>query len=67
MGSKQDMKDATDFLATHRIVPIVSHVLDGLESAEEGFELLKRGDQFGKVVIRLRQEADSSTNPTAKL
>ncbi|KAF8876125.1 hypothetical protein CPB84DRAFT_1883223 [Gymnopilus junonius] len=62
MGSKQDMKDATDFLATHRIVPIVSHVLDGLESAEEGFELIKRGDQFGKVVIKLRQvDSDSRT------
>ncbi|KAF9473863.1 NAD(P)-binding protein [Pholiota conissans] len=54
MGSHQDLKDATDFIAKHRIVPIVSHVLDGLESADEGFELLKRGDQFGKVVIKLR-------------
>ncbi|KAF8802851.1 hypothetical protein BYT27DRAFT_6748988 [Phlegmacium glaucopus] len=40
------VEDATEFLAGHRIVPVVSHVLDGLESAEEGFELLKRGDQF---------------------
>ncbi|KAF8967307.1 hypothetical protein BDZ97DRAFT_1804430 [Flammula alnicola] len=55
MGSHQDLKDATDFLAKHRIVPIVSHVLNGLESADEGFELIKRGDQFGKVVIKLRQ------------
>ncbi|KAF8163758.1 hypothetical protein B0H34DRAFT_837831 [Crassisporium funariophilum] len=56
MGSHQDLKDATDFIAKHRIVPIVSHVLDGLESAEQGFDLLKRGEQFGKVVIKLRQE-----------
>lgn len=54
MGSHQDLKDATDFIAKHRIVPIVSHVLDGLESADEGFDLIKRGDQFGKVVIKLR-------------
>lgn len=54
MGSRQDLKDATDFIAQHRIIPIVSHVVDGLESAEQGFELLKRGDQFGKVVIKLR-------------
>jgi len=54
MGSHQDLKDATEFIAQHRIVPIVSHVVDGLESAEQGFELLKRGDQFGKVVIKLR-------------
>ena len=55
MGSHQDMKNATEFLAEHRIVPVVSHVLDGLESAEEGFELLKRGDQFGKVIIDLHR------------
>ena len=53
MGSHQDMKNATEFLAEHRIVPVVSHVLDGLESAEEGFELLKKGDQFGKVIVNL--------------
>ncbi|KAF5364632.1 hypothetical protein D9758_005598 [Tetrapyrgos nigripes] len=53
MGSIQDLKDATDFLYKHRIVPVVSHVIDGLESAEEGFELLKNGEQFGKVVIRI--------------
>ena len=56
MGSHQDLIDATDFLNKHRIVPIVSHVLDGLESAEEGFQILARGDQFGKVVIRVRHD-----------
>jgi hypothetical protein len=54
MGSHQDLQDATAFIAKHRIVPIVSHVLDGLESADAGFDLIKRGDQFGKVVIKLR-------------
>ncbi|KXN92663.1 hypothetical protein AN958_11764 [Leucoagaricus sp. SymC.cos] len=54
MGSHQDLIDATNFLAQHRIVPPVSHVIDGLESAEQGFELLSRGDQFGKIVIKLR-------------
>ncbi|KAF9449462.1 NAD(P)-binding protein [Macrolepiota fuliginosa MF-IS2] len=54
MGSHQDLIDATNFLAQHSIVPHVSHVLDGLESAEEGFELMKRGDQFGKIVIKIR-------------
>ncbi|KAH9901425.1 NAD-P-binding protein [Cubamyces lactineus] len=53
MGSKQDLIDATQFLAQHRIVPIVSDVLDGLESAERGFQILERGDHFGKVVIRI--------------
>jgi len=53
MGSLQDLIDATDFLTQHRIVPHISHIINGLESAEEGFELMKRGDQFGKIVIRV--------------
>lgn len=60
MGSTQDLKDATDFLSEHRIVPVVSHVLDGLEAAEEGFELMERGDQFGKIVIQLSDQAQNA-------
>jgi D-arabinose 1-dehydrogenase-like Zn-dependent alcohol dehydrogenase len=53
MGSKADLQAATDFIAQHRITPVVSRVLDGLENAEEGFELLARGDHFGKIVIKM--------------
>lgn len=66
MGSHQDLIDATNFLAEHRIVPVVSHVLDGLESAEEGFNILQKADQFGKVVIRVRHD-DGSTTVKSKL
>ena len=59
MGSHKDLIDATNCLSQHNIVPIVSHVLDGLESAEQGFQLLQRGEQFGKVVIRIRHEDES--------
>ncbi|KAI0672793.1 NAD(P)-binding protein [Trametes maxima] len=65
MGSKQDLIDATNFLAEQRIVPIVSHILDGLEAAELGFQLLERGDHFGKVVIRITP--DSPKTSPAKL
>jgi NADPH-dependent curcumin reductase CurA len=44
-------------LSEHRIVPVVSHVLDGLEAADDGFELLKRGDQFGKIVLKIDNNA----------
>ncbi|KAI0636553.1 NAD-P-binding protein [Trametes polyzona] len=69
MGSKQDLLDATAFLAAHRIVPVVSDVLDGLESAERGFQILDRGAQFGKVVIRVApsEPSDSGSRLSAKL
>ncbi|RDB23123.1 putative zinc-type alcohol dehydrogenase-like protein YogA [Hypsizygus marmoreus] len=57
MGSHQDLIDATKFLAEHKIVPIISHVFEGLESAEQGFETMNRGDQFGKIVIKVSHDA----------
>lgn len=55
MGSHQDLIDATRFMEENEIEPIVSNVLDGLECADEGFELIKRGEQFGKIVIKIRE------------
>ncbi|EAU89641.1 hypothetical protein CC1G_02530 [Coprinopsis cinerea okayama7 len=53
MGSHKDMEDATAFISKHKIVPIVSHVIEGLDKFEQGFELLYRSDQFGKVIIKV--------------
>lgn len=54
MGSQKDLEDATKFIAEKKIVPVISHTFDGLESIEQGFETLERGEQFGKVVVRMR-------------
>jgi D-arabinose 1-dehydrogenase-like Zn-dependent alcohol dehydrogenase len=53
MGSHQDLIDATNFLAEHHIVPVVSHIFNGLEFAEQGFEIMQHGAQFGKIVIKM--------------
>jgi D-arabinose 1-dehydrogenase-like Zn-dependent alcohol dehydrogenase len=53
MCSKADLQAATDFIAQHRIAPVVSRVPDRLENDEEGFELIARGEHFGKIVIRM--------------
>ena len=52
-----ERRDATECLAECRIVP--AHVLDGLESTEEGIKLLKKGDQFGEVIIDLHHVTPS--------
>lgn len=62
MGSHKDLIDATNFIAEHRLVPVVSDILNGLESAEEGFELINKGQQFGKVVIRIRHREATAGN-----
>jgi D-arabinose 1-dehydrogenase-like Zn-dependent alcohol dehydrogenase len=53
MGSRQDLINATNFIVQHNIVPVVSHILHGLQAAEEGFQLLRRPERFGKIVIKI--------------
>lgn len=53
MGSLAEFKSAVAFIAKHQIQPVVHTVLPGLEHAEEGFEIMKRGGQFGKIVIHV--------------
>ncbi|KAJ7627801.1 hypothetical protein DFH06DRAFT_1057661 [Mycena polygramma] len=53
MGSRADLVAATAFLSQHKIVPVVAAVLPGLEAAEEGFGMMAKGSQFGKIVIKV--------------
>jgi len=55
MGSHRDLLNATAFLSEHKMVPVVSDVVDGLDHCEEGFELMKKGGQVGKIVIKVRE------------
>ncbi|KAF9651499.1 NAD(P)-binding protein [Thelephora ganbajun] len=54
MGSQKDLEDATNFITEKKLVPVISHTIDGLESIEKGFEILEKGEQFGKVVVKIR-------------
>lgn len=63
MGSRQDLVDATAFITEHKIVPLVSSVLSGLDAIEEGFEILKTGDQFGKIVVRIGPDSLDVDDP----
>ncbi|KZP26103.1 hypothetical protein FIBSPDRAFT_918248 [Athelia psychrophila] len=42
---------AIAFLEKHRIIPVISRVLYGLEGALEGFDIRKQVEGFGKVVV----------------
>ncbi len=52
MGSPADWEAMMDFVALHRLKPIVSEVFP-LERAAEAFALMERGGQFGKIVVRM--------------
>jgi len=55
MGSRDELVEATKFLAEKKIVPVVSEVLSGLDEAEKGFQHMEERTQFGKIVIKIEE------------
>jgi zinc-binding alcohol dehydrogenase/oxidoreductase len=51
MGSASDWRAMGEFVATHGLRPVVSDVFP-FERGAEAFDLMERGGQFGKIVVR---------------
>jgi zinc-binding alcohol dehydrogenase/oxidoreductase len=52
MGSPADWSAMTAFVAAHGLRPVISDVFP-LERGAEAFDLMERGGQFGKIVVRI--------------
>jgi len=64
MGSRQEFKDMVAFVNEKKIKPIVSRVvkgIDNLKGIEELFDEMKKGSQFGKLVIEIAGEGSSTS------
>ncbi|MCB9275344.1 MAG: zinc-binding dehydrogenase [Lewinellaceae bacterium] len=53
MASDEEFAEMLAFVSLHRIHPVIDSVYP-ITRAEEAFERLARGEQFGKVVFRVR-------------
>jgi zinc-binding alcohol dehydrogenase/oxidoreductase len=51
MGNDSDWAAMTSFVASHLLKPVVSEVFP-FERGTEGFDLMEKGGQFGKIVVR---------------
>ncbi|KAL1956914.1 hypothetical protein VTO42DRAFT_6661 [Malbranchea cinnamomea] len=63
MGSRKEFKDMVDFVTTHKIKPIISRVVHGIENLQDIdslFEDMKKGSQFGKLVIQVASSGHDS-------
>ncbi|KAK3393785.1 hypothetical protein B0H63DRAFT_28100 [Podospora didyma] len=61
MGSKKEFREMVDFVGKHKIRPVVSKVvrgLDNLEGIDGLFEEMKAGRQFGKLVILIGDDGE---------
>ncbi|MEM1218277.1 MAG: NAD(P)-dependent alcohol dehydrogenase [Bacteroidota bacterium] len=52
MGTDQEFEDMVAFVAKHKIVPVVDSVFDFTE-AQQAFERMDNGLQFGKIVLKV--------------
>ncbi|PLW05571.1 hypothetical protein PCANC_26736 [Puccinia coronata f. sp. avenae] len=56
MGSLKEFKQMVQFVDKHQIQPVVHKSLCGFEAVEEGFQIMKAGKQFGKIVVVIDPE-----------
>lgn len=63
MGSRKEFKEMIEFVNAKKIRPVVSRVLqtelDDLAAINELFEDMKKGTQFGKLVIEFGKSTGS--------
>jgi NADPH:quinone reductase-like Zn-dependent oxidoreductase len=50
MGTHQDFREITDLLWAGKLRPVIDRVMP-LSEGRKAFELMERGDQFGKIVL----------------
>ncbi|KAF3937453.1 hypothetical protein ABW19_dt0209368 [Dactylella cylindrospora] len=60
MGSRKEFREMVSFVNQHGIHPVVSMTVQGLERADECFEAMRKGVQFGKLVVVMDEAGDSS-------
>ncbi|KEF53082.1 uncharacterized protein A1O9_10990 [Exophiala aquamarina CBS 119918] len=63
MGSRKEFADLMDCIRVHKIKPVISRIVNGLddiEQIESLFDELQRGSQFGKLVVKLDNKDASS-------
>ncbi|KAK2742737.1 hypothetical protein FQN55_007678 [Onygenales sp. PD_40] len=63
MGSRKEFKDMVNFVREHKVKPIISRTVKGIDNIkeiDELFEDMKRGSQFGKLVIEIASSGTDS-------
>lgn len=63
MGSRKEFHEMITFVNEKKVVPVVSRVVKGLDNLKEIdtlFDDMKKGSQFGKLVIEIKAEKDKS-------
>lgn len=52
MGTVEEFEQMLSFTEAHNIKPVIDKIFPSLEQAQEAFEYMAEGKQFGKIVLR---------------
>jgi D-arabinose 1-dehydrogenase-like Zn-dependent alcohol dehydrogenase len=64
MGSRKEFQEMIDFVKSKQVKPVVSRAVQGLDNIEgidSLFEDMKKGSQFGKLVIEIAREGSNDS------
>lgn len=53
MGTRDEFLSMLDFVESRSLKPVIDRILP-LEEIHQGFKLMEAGDQFGKIVLRIK-------------
>jgi D-arabinose 1-dehydrogenase-like Zn-dependent alcohol dehydrogenase len=54
MGSLNDFREVMEQVFSGKIVPVIDSIYP-LEQARQAYERYERGEQFGKIVLNMRE------------
>ena len=56
VGSRKEFADMVHFVASKKLTPVISQVASGMDLAriDDLFETMKKGSQFGKLVVDIQ-------------
>jgi D-arabinose 1-dehydrogenase-like Zn-dependent alcohol dehydrogenase len=61
MGSRKEFADMVAFVREHKLTPVVSRTVQGLDiqAIDRLFDDMKNGTQFGKLVVEIQKPTGS--------
>lgn len=60
MGSRKEFADMVDLVRNKQIHPVISHVVNGMDKTDECFEIMRKAENFGKLVVTVSTESDQA-------
>ena len=69
-GSRSEFVEMMQYVEQNGIRPVISDVVDGIHdlgALDSLFQIMQKGDQFGKLVVRIAKDETAKTARVSKI